>query len=162
MRGRGCSNTPYYFGTRSHTDNCQSNQGIGATRYGQQPQYGTQGYGYQGNPETQVANAIIFAFQNLNSDVKINVLDFDGKSNADSFIDWLNRVHKMLAFKRCTGQRPVSLVETTDRVRIKLVGKHSAAIELWLSFWCEVHYNSLYERKDVPMQQKPRKKHWLF
>ncbi|KAL6143024.1 hypothetical protein ACLB2K_053723 [Fragaria x ananassa] len=34
--------------------------------------------------------------------------------------------------------------------------------ELWLSFWSEVHYNSLYEIKDAPIQQKPRKKHWLF
>ncbi|XP_022928256.1 OTU domain-containing protein DDB_G0284757-like [Cucurbita pepo subsp. pepo] len=34
--------------------------------------------------------------------------------------------------------------------------------ELWLSFWSEVHYNSLYAVQDVPVQQKPRKKHWLF
>ncbi|XP_022935339.1 OTU domain-containing protein DDB_G0284757-like [Cucurbita pepo subsp. pepo] len=34
--------------------------------------------------------------------------------------------------------------------------------ELWLSFWSEVHYNSLYEIQDVPVQQKPGKKHWLF
>ncbi|KAJ0704449.1 putative ubiquitinyl hydrolase 1 [Helianthus annuus] len=33
--------------------------------------------------------------------------------------------------------------------------------ELWLSFWSEVHYNSLYEMRAV-VQQKPRKKHWLF
>ncbi|KAF6139199.1 hypothetical protein GIB67_040346 [Kingdonia uniflora] len=84
-------------------------RGIGATRYGQQLQYGTQEYGYQGNLESQVANAIIYAFQNLNFDVKINVPDFDGKSNADGFIDWLNRVDKMLAFKKCTGKRAVTL-----------------------------------------------------
>ncbi|XP_050230687.1 OVARIAN TUMOR DOMAIN-containing deubiquitinating enzyme 12 [Mercurialis annua] len=34
--------------------------------------------------------------------------------------------------------------------------------ELWLSFWSEVHYNSLYEIRDAPVQQKPKKKHWLF
>ncbi|KAL8193615.1 hypothetical protein R6Q57_026750 [Mikania cordata] len=34
--------------------------------------------------------------------------------------------------------------------------------ELWLSFWSEVHYNSLYEIQEVMVQQKPRKKHWLF
>ncbi|KAF6172329.1 hypothetical protein GIB67_024951 [Kingdonia uniflora] len=72
-------------------------------RYGQQPEYDTQGYGYQGNSESQVTNTIIFAFQNLNSDVKINVPDFDGKSDANCFIDWLNKVDKMLAFKKCTG-----------------------------------------------------------
>ncbi|KAF5770084.1 putative ubiquitinyl hydrolase 1 [Helianthus annuus] len=34
--------------------------------------------------------------------------------------------------------------------------------ELWLSFWSEVHYNSLYEMREAVVQQKPRKKHWLF
>ncbi|XVF13809.1 hypothetical protein REPUB_Repub09cG0000200 [Reevesia pubescens] len=33
--------------------------------------------------------------------------------------------------------------------------------ELWLSFWSEVHYNSLYEIQGAPIQ-KPKKKHWLF
>ncbi|KAF6176068.1 hypothetical protein GIB67_000162 [Kingdonia uniflora] len=97
--GRDRSSVPNNFGTRSRTDSYQSNPGIGSTRYGQQPQYGTQGFGYQGNPKSQAANAIIYVFRNLNFDVKINVIDFDGKSDADSFIDWLNRVDKMLAFK---------------------------------------------------------------
>ncbi|XP_062151776.1 OVARIAN TUMOR DOMAIN-containing deubiquitinating enzyme 12-like isoform X3 [Alnus glutinosa] len=34
--------------------------------------------------------------------------------------------------------------------------------ELWLSFWSEVHYNSLYEIRDAPTQPTPRRKHWLF
>ncbi|XP_034695984.1 OVARIAN TUMOR DOMAIN-containing deubiquitinating enzyme 11 isoform X3 [Vitis riparia] len=33
--------------------------------------------------------------------------------------------------------------------------------ELWLSFWSEVHYNSLYASGDVP-SRAPRKRHWLF
>lgn len=33
--------------------------------------------------------------------------------------------------------------------------------EVWLSFWSEVHYNSLYATGDVPTRT-PRKKHWLF
>ncbi|XP_074275120.1 OVARIAN TUMOR DOMAIN-containing deubiquitinating enzyme 12-like [Silene latifolia] len=33
--------------------------------------------------------------------------------------------------------------------------------ELWLSFWSEVHYNSLYEIRAIP-PPKPRKKYWLF
>ncbi|XP_058212314.1 OVARIAN TUMOR DOMAIN-containing deubiquitinating enzyme 11 isoform X1 [Rhododendron vialii] len=33
--------------------------------------------------------------------------------------------------------------------------------EIWLSFWSEVHYNSLYGVGDVPTRA-PRKKHWLF
>lgn len=34
--------------------------------------------------------------------------------------------------------------------------------ELWLSFWSEVHYNSLYAIRDIPLLPKPKKKHWLF
>ncbi|KAF3976209.1 hypothetical protein ACB098_11G063700 [Castanea mollissima] len=33
--------------------------------------------------------------------------------------------------------------------------------EIWLSFWSEVHYNSLYGSGDVPTRAA-RKKHWLF
>ncbi|WCJ28101.1 OVARIAN TUMOR DOMAIN-containing deubiquitinating enzyme 11 [Euphorbia peplus] len=33
--------------------------------------------------------------------------------------------------------------------------------EVWLSFWSEVHYNSLYGTGDVP-SRVPRKKYWLF
>ncbi|KAL6554407.1 OVARIAN TUMOR DOMAIN-containing deubiquitinating enzyme 11 [Orobanche minor] len=33
--------------------------------------------------------------------------------------------------------------------------------ELWLSFWSEVHYNSLYQAGEVPTRTR-RKKHWLF
>ncbi|KAE8707170.1 Detected protein of confused Function [Hibiscus syriacus] len=32
---------------------------------------------------------------------------------------------------------------------------------LWLSFWSEVHYNSLYAIQGAPVP-KPKKKHWLF
>ncbi|XP_072970725.1 OVARIAN TUMOR DOMAIN-containing deubiquitinating enzyme 11-like isoform X2 [Typha angustifolia] len=33
--------------------------------------------------------------------------------------------------------------------------------ELWLSFWSEVHYNSLYAVDDLPTRVNKRK-HWLF
>ncbi|CAI5469510.1 unnamed protein product [Closterium sp. Yama58-4] len=33
--------------------------------------------------------------------------------------------------------------------------------ELWLSFWAEVHYNSVYSAESLPPPQ-PKKKHWLF
>ncbi|KAL3502407.1 hypothetical protein ACH5RR_036856 [Cinchona calisaya] len=33
--------------------------------------------------------------------------------------------------------------------------------EIWLSFWSEVHYNSLYEIGEVPTRV-PKKRHWLF
>ncbi|KAL8557408.1 hypothetical protein ACS0TY_004729 [Phlomoides rotata] len=46
---------------------------------------------------------------------------------------------------------------------IEIVPQHQAPTrELWLSFWSEVHYNSLYELRDAPLPQKPRRKHWLF
>ncbi|XP_023536030.1 OTU domain-containing protein DDB_G0284757 [Cucurbita pepo subsp. pepo] len=32
--------------------------------------------------------------------------------------------------------------------------------ELWLSFWCEVHYNSLYASGDLPTRT-PKRRHWL-
>ncbi|KAK4272274.1 hypothetical protein QN277_020856 [Acacia crassicarpa] len=34
--------------------------------------------------------------------------------------------------------------------------------QLWLSFWSEVHYNSLYTFQDTPVRHKPERKHWLF
>ncbi|CAL5054320.1 unnamed protein product [Urochloa decumbens] len=37
---------------------------------------------------------------------------------------------------------------------------HTFAV-LWLSFWCEVHYNSLYGIDDL-LTRKTKKKHWLF
>ncbi|KAJ8627675.1 hypothetical protein MRB53_020982 [Persea americana] len=37
----------------------------------------------------------------------------------------------------------------------------SPSRELWLSFWSEVHYNSLYGSGDVPTRVA-KKKHWLF
>ncbi|KZV54628.1 hypothetical protein F511_02662 [Dorcoceras hygrometricum] len=33
--------------------------------------------------------------------------------------------------------------------------------DLWLSFWSEVHYNSLYQAGEIPPRVH-RKKHWLF
>lgn len=35
--------------------------------------------------------------------------------------------------------------------------------DIFLSFWSEVHYNSLYQAPDtLPETAKPKKKHWLF
>ncbi|KAF6167692.1 hypothetical protein GIB67_017187 [Kingdonia uniflora] len=47
----------------------------------------------------------------MNQDVKINVPEFDGKADRDSFIDWLNRVDRVLAFKRCRDPCAVTLME---------------------------------------------------
>ncbi|XP_047336286.1 OVARIAN TUMOR DOMAIN-containing deubiquitinating enzyme 11-like [Impatiens glandulifera] len=34
--------------------------------------------------------------------------------------------------------------------------------EMWLSFWSEIHYNSLYSSGDVPVRVPKKKKFWLF
>ncbi|XP_030546578.1 OVARIAN TUMOR DOMAIN-containing deubiquitinating enzyme 11 isoform X2 [Rhodamnia argentea] len=54
----------------------------------------------------------------------------------------------------------VTSFKETSYIEIVPNGKNPTK-ELWLSFWSEVHYNSLYETGDVPAR-KPRKKHWLF
>ncbi|KAL9398102.1 hypothetical protein Peur_007063 [Populus x canadensis] len=49
-----------------------------------------------------------------------------------------------------------------DTCYIEIMPKDkSPTRELWLSFWSEVHYNSLYATGDVPTRVA-RKKHWLF
>ncbi|XP_039029871.1 OVARIAN TUMOR DOMAIN-containing deubiquitinating enzyme 11-like isoform X2 [Hibiscus syriacus] len=49
-----------------------------------------------------------------------------------------------------------------DTCYIEIMPKQaSPSREVWLSFWSEVHYNSLYASGDVPTRA-PRRKHWLF
>ncbi|XP_047946772.1 OVARIAN TUMOR DOMAIN-containing deubiquitinating enzyme 11-like [Salvia hispanica] len=49
-----------------------------------------------------------------------------------------------------------------DNGYIEILPKdRSPCRELWLSFWSEVHYNSLYQAGEVPTRTR-RKKHWLF
>ncbi|KAJ8759736.1 hypothetical protein K2173_009837 [Erythroxylum novogranatense] len=54
----------------------------------------------------------------------------------------------------------VTSFRDTSYVEIMPNGKNPTK-EVWLSFWSEVHYNSLYASGDVPTRA-PRKKHWLF
>ncbi|KAH7518990.1 hypothetical protein FEM48_Zijuj09G0230100 [Ziziphus jujuba var. spinosa] len=55
------------------------------------------------------------------------------------------------------------LTSFRDTCFIEIMPQYQAPrCELWLSFWSEVHYNSLYEIQVAPIQPKPRKKHWLF
>ncbi|XP_048336659.2 OVARIAN TUMOR DOMAIN-containing deubiquitinating enzyme 12 [Ziziphus jujuba] len=55
------------------------------------------------------------------------------------------------------------LTSFRDTCFIEIMPQYRAPrCELWLSFWSEVHYNSLYEIQVAPIQPKPRKKHWLF
>ncbi|GER33591.1 cysteine proteinases superfamily protein [Striga asiatica] len=49
-----------------------------------------------------------------------------------------------------------------DTCYIEILPKDITPVrELWLSFWSEVHYNSLYQAGEVPVRTH-RKKHWLF
>ncbi|KAJ8747795.1 hypothetical protein K2173_006940 [Erythroxylum novogranatense] len=49
-----------------------------------------------------------------------------------------------------------------DTCYIEIMPKNKNPVrEVWLSFWSEVHYNSLYAIEDVPTKV-PRKRHWLF
>lgn len=53
-----------------------------------------------------------------------------------------------------TSFRDTSLIEIVPR-------DNTPSRELWLSFWSEVHYNSLYGADDLPTRVT-RRKHWLF
>lgn len=58
----------------------------------------------------------------------------------------------------------ISLVTSfRDTCYIEILPKdQNPSREIWLSFWSEVHYNSLYETGEVPSKQHKKKKHWLF
>lgn len=54
------------------------------------------------------------------------------------------------------------LTSFKDNCLIEIVPKEkNPSKELWLSFWSEVHYNSLYGTDDLPARITKRK-HWLF
>jgi len=54
------------------------------------------------------------------------------------------------------------LTSFRDTCLVEIIPRDATPIrELWLSFWCEVHYNSLYAIEDLPTR-KTKKKHWLF
>ncbi|CAN6807472.1 unnamed protein product [Brassica oleracea] len=54
------------------------------------------------------------------------------------------------------------LTSFRDTCFIEIMPQDQAPKQLWLSFWSEVHYNSLYDIQAVPVQQKPKRKHWLY
>ncbi|RZC59539.1 hypothetical protein C5167_006843 [Papaver somniferum] len=61
------------------------------------------------------------------------------------------------------GAKICLLTSFRDTCFIEITPRNQAPErELWLSFWSEVHYNSLYELRNAPLPSKPRKKHWLF
>uniref|UniRef100_A0A0A9DMH8 Uncharacterized protein n=1 Tax=Arundo donax TaxID=35708 RepID=A0A0A9DMH8_ARUDO len=60
------------------------------------------------------------------------------------------------------GAKICLLTSFRDTCLIEIVPRDlTPTKELWLSFWCEVHYNSLYAIDDL-LTRKAKKKHWLF
>ncbi|XP_077253365.1 OVARIAN TUMOR DOMAIN-containing deubiquitinating enzyme 11-like [Tasmannia lanceolata] len=60
------------------------------------------------------------------------------------------------------GAKICLITSFRDTCLIEILPKdQNPSRDLWLSFWSEVHYNSLYGRGDVPTRVTTRK-HWLF
>jgi len=60
------------------------------------------------------------------------------------------------------GAKICLLTSFRDTCLIEIVPRDLTPTKvLWLSFWCEVHYNSLYGIDDL-LTRKTKKKHWLF
>lgn len=60
------------------------------------------------------------------------------------------------------GAKICLLTSFRETCLIEIVPKDQTPTrELWLSFWSEVHYNSLYGADDLPSRIS-RRKHWLF
>ncbi|KAL4200804.1 hypothetical protein AMTRI_Chr02g255450 [Amborella trichopoda] len=75
--------------------------------------------------------------------------------------EWGDHVTLQAAADRF-GAKICLLTSFRDSCFIEIMPKdQDPSKELWLSFWCEVHYNSLYGTGEVP-SRVPKKKHWLF
>ncbi|KAF3445090.1 hypothetical protein FNV43_RR14783 [Rhamnella rubrinervis] len=75
--------------------------------------------------------------------------------------EWGDHVTLQAAADRF-GAKICLVTSFRDTCYIEILPKDQNPVrEVWLSFWSEVHYNSLYASGDVPTRQ-PRKKHWLF
>ncbi|KDP30343.1 hypothetical protein JCGZ_17490 [Jatropha curcas] len=75
--------------------------------------------------------------------------------------EWGDHVTLQAAADRF-GAKICLVTSFRDTCYIEIIPKdNSPTRELWLSFWSEVHYNSLYASGDVP-SRVTRRKHWLF
>ncbi|KAK3152230.1 hypothetical protein QOZ80_2BG0156140 [Eleusine coracana subsp. coracana] len=75
--------------------------------------------------------------------------------------EWGDHVTLQAAADRFTAKICL-LTSFRDTCLVEIVPRDATPTrELWLSFWCEVHYNSLYAIEDLPTR-KTKKKHWLF
>ncbi|KAB2075120.1 hypothetical protein ES319_A07G199500v1 [Gossypium barbadense] len=75
--------------------------------------------------------------------------------------EWGDHVTLQAAADRF-GAKICLVTSFRDTCYIEIMPKQASPTrEIWLSFWSEVHYNSLYASGDVPTRA-PRRKHWLF
>uniref|UniRef100_A0A5B7AI93 ubiquitinyl hydrolase 1 n=1 Tax=Davidia involucrata TaxID=16924 RepID=A0A5B7AI93_DAVIN len=75
--------------------------------------------------------------------------------------EWGDHVTLQAAADRF-GAKICLVTSFRDTCYVEILPKdNNPSKELWLSFWSEVHYNSLYSSGDVPTRAA-RKKHWLF
>lgn len=75
--------------------------------------------------------------------------------------EWGDHVTLQAAADRF-GAKICLVTSFRDTCYIEILPKETSATrEIWLSFWSEVHYNSLYASGDVPTRA-PRRRHWLF
>ncbi|XP_015577568.1 OVARIAN TUMOR DOMAIN-containing deubiquitinating enzyme 11 [Ricinus communis] len=75
--------------------------------------------------------------------------------------EWGDHVTLQAAADRF-GAKICLVTSFRDTCYIEIIPKDkNPTREIWLSFWSEVHYNSLYAVGDVPTG-KTRRKHWLF
>lgn len=75
--------------------------------------------------------------------------------------EWGDHVTLQAAADRFTAKICL-LTSFRNNCLIEIVPMDKAPLkELWLSFWSEVHYNSLYETDDLPSRITKRK-HWPF
>ncbi|PWZ57183.1 DEAD-box ATP-dependent RNA helicase 50 [Zea mays] len=99
-----------------------------------------------------------------------NIKEFLNKQTTDSMFlvctdrsgEWGDHVTLQAAADKFAAKICL-LTSFRDTCFVEIVLQYQAPQrEIWLSFWSEVHYNSLYDARDLPSKFKPRKKHWLL
>ncbi|KAF6154346.1 hypothetical protein GIB67_026802 [Kingdonia uniflora] len=103
-RGKGRGVQLNNFALRTRYDGFQSDYEIVGRRFQTQSQ------------GDQMANALVYALWAVAQEVKLNIVEFgskvDADADADTFMDWLNQVDKILAYKRYGDLKTVVLIET--------------------------------------------------
>ncbi|KAF6157609.1 hypothetical protein GIB67_037182 [Kingdonia uniflora] len=97
------------------------------------------------NQGEQIASAVITAIRTVGQDVKLNIPEFDGKVDANGFMEWLNKVDRILMYKRYGDPKSIILLETKlteyalnwwnslENVKLKIVDKYANEFYLFSS-----------------------------